>query len=103
MFEQDPNDRFTSDVLILIKPELFETFILAHEVRWRIRQESKNSLEVLSAQGILQVFDNVELDAALTQNVERSARLPSARVVVDQESFHCQRLHSVRYASTYPE
>lgn len=53
MFEQDSNDCFTSDILILIKPELFEAFILAHEVCRRIGQKIKKPFKVLSSQRIL--------------------------------------------------
>ena len=35
----------------------------------------------------------VELDAALTENIERSTRLPSAGVVIDHKSFHRFCLH----------
>jgi hypothetical protein len=52
---------------------------------------------------MFEIFDNVELDAALTENVERSPRLPSAGVVIRHQSFHCQRLRNVRYAFTYLE
>jgi hypothetical protein len=45
-------------------------------------------LERRAVEGVLQVFDDIELDVALAQDLQRSARLASARVVVQQGTRH---------------
>ena len=40
------------------------------------------------AQRVLDIFDNVELDVAVAQNLQRAIRFPSVGVVVDGYFFH---------------
>jgi hypothetical protein len=37
---------------------------------------------------MLKIFDGVELDAALAQNLMSAARLPSAGVVINDDALH---------------
>jgi len=57
--------------------------VLAHQIRGRVGEQIEEALEVGAVQRILEVLDDVELDAALAQDVQRAARLTSAGVVVD--------------------
>jgi hypothetical protein len=45
-------------------------------------------LEVGASQWALQIFDDVELDVALAQDLQRTARLTSTGVVVDDQFRH---------------
>ena len=40
------------------------------------------------AHRVLDIFDNVELDVAVAQNLQRTIRFPSVGVVVDGYFFH---------------
>jgi len=92
MLQQQVDHRFARDVLVGIKTEGVKIFILPHEISGRIREQGKQTLKCCPIQRCFQIFDNVELDAALTQNIERSTRLPSARIVIHRQSFHCRLL-----------
>ena len=48
------------------------------------------------AQRVLDIFDNVELDVAVAQNLQRAIRFPSVGVVVDGYFFHDVSVLSVK-------
>jgi hypothetical protein len=62
--------------------------VLAHQVGGRIGQQLEEATEVGARGRMLEVLDDVELDAALAQQIQRAARLTSARVVVDGDPRH---------------
>lgn len=88
MLEQDFDNCLTGCVVLFLQTELFEAFILADQIGWRIWQEIKKAFKVGLLQRIFQIFGNVDLDAALLQNFERCPGLPSTGVVVHFEFFH---------------
>jgi len=92
MLEQQVDHRLAGHIVIGIEAQRLKIFVLPHQIRRGIRKQIHDPLKACPVQRGFQILDHVELDAALTQNLERSARLPSARVVVNLESFHSHRL-----------
>jgi hypothetical protein len=66
--------------------------VLAHQIGGRVVEQVEEAAQVGSARRILQVIDDVELDAALAQEVQRAARLTSTLVVVDGDARHGARI-----------
>jgi len=88
VFQEDRDDGIIRRVVVLVEPEGLEVLILAHKIRWRIRKQGEEPFEVRLFERIVQVFDDVELDAALAQDLDCAARLASARVVIDRDAVH---------------
>ena len=88
MPEQELDHGLARGVVRSIEPELREVLVLAHQIRGRVGEQIEEALEVGAVQRILEVLDDVELDAALAQEIQRAARLASALVVVDGDSRH---------------
>jgi hypothetical protein len=88
MLEQQINHRLAGHIMARVETQGLKIFVLAHQVCGRIGEHIHDPFKACSIERCFQVFDNVELDAALAQNIERSTRLPSAGVVIDLESFH---------------
>ncbi len=83
MFEEEIDDRFERLVPIGVEAELFEIAVFADQFFGRVRQQFRDPCEGLPAEGLLQVFDDIELRAAFAQDFQRSARLAAARIVVE--------------------
>jgi len=88
MLEQEGDDLLLRRVLFGTQPEFRETLVLPHELGGRGLQDPENPLETGPVDRLFQIFDGVELDAALAQDLGRAARLASARVVIDDEVRH---------------
>ena len=86
--EDQLDHRFARLIVARIQTELVEVLVLPNQGRGLIREQVKKSLQIGALQGILHVFDDVELDAALAQDIDCTARLPSAGIVIDLNPFH---------------
>ena len=88
MLEQEVDDLLARRVVGRVQAELGEALVLPDQVAGRPGQEPQEPFERGPIERLLQVLDDVELDAALAQNVDCAARLPSTRVVVHEDPFH---------------
>ncbi len=90
VFERQVDDRVGGLVVLSVESQFPEVLVLTDELRWRIGELTHDLLERRPIEGFLQIFDDIELDVALAQNLQRAARLASARVVVQQATRHGQ-------------
>jgi hypothetical protein len=88
MLEQQLHHLVARRVVARLQPERLEVLVLANQLRGCVRQDVEEVFQVFPRQRVLQVFDDVELDVALAQEVQRAARLASAGVVVDEQFRH---------------
>ena len=88
MLRQDVDHLLARLAVALRELELLERLVLADEVRRRVREQITEALEGGALEGALQILDDVELDAALAQDVQRAARLASTGVVIDDHPAH---------------
>jgi len=89
--EQQLDDGVSGLVIRGIEAELGEALVLADEGRWRVGEQCEEAGERGPIERLLQVLDDVELDAALAQDVQRATRFPSAGVVIDEHGSHRAR------------
>lgn len=75
--------------------ELLEVLVLAHKVGGRALEQVEEALEVLTGEGLVEIANDVELDAALAEDLLRTARLASTRVVVHPNASHAARVASL--------
>jgi hypothetical protein len=68
--------------------------VLADQVGGRIGEQVEEALQIGPGQRGLEILDDVELDAALAQDVQRAARLASAGVVIDGDLRHGRSIAS---------
>ena len=73
MFEQQIHDRVRARVVRHVQTEVLEVFVFTHESRRRVRQQRNELLQRFSRQGLFQVFDDIELDVSLAQDLQRAA------------------------------
>ena len=59
-----------------------------NEVLGLARKKVEKSSEILFAGRGCQILDNVELDVAVTQDLQRAVRLASVGIVVDRDLVH---------------
>jgi hypothetical protein len=90
VLEEEFDDVLSGSVVARVEAQLFEVLVLANELRRRLLEQIQEALQVLSSQRVVDVFDDVELDAALAQNLDCAAGLASARVVKDLNSLHAK-------------
>jgi hypothetical protein len=88
VLQQHFDDLLAGDVVGGIEAELLEVLVLADQVGGRIGEQVEEAAEVGARGRVLEVIDDVELDAALAQEIQRAARLASALVVVNGDSRH---------------
>ena len=88
VLEKYGHDLIDGRVVVFVQLESLEVLVLPNEVGRRIGKQSKETLEVCLLERIVQVFDGVELDAALAQDLDCATRLASAGVVVDGDAVH---------------
>src|SRR5262249_51553757 len=98
MLEQEFDDGVARRVFVGVQPELGEALVLAHELGGLIGDGVEDALEVGSAQRVLQVLDDVELDAAVVEDLHDAGCLASAGVVVHEKFRH----KSERKRAGYP-
>ena len=92
MIKQQRDDLLDGSVVVGVQAELGEALVLAHQLRRSDAEQPQNALETGAVERLLQVFDGVELDASLAQDLDRAARLPSTGIVVDRE-HRCEAIH----------
>jgi hypothetical protein len=88
VLEQQVHDLLASGVVGRLQAELGEALVLPDQVAGGAGEEPQEPFEGGPVEGLLQVLDDVELDAALAQDVDCAARFPSAGVVVDEHALH---------------
>ena len=88
--QQQVHHRGAGDVVVGVQAEFLEFPVLAHQFRGFVGQPVEEPFQVRPAQRTFEIFDDVELDAALAQNVERPTRLASTGVVIDGQFGHGQ-------------
>jgi hypothetical protein len=71
-----------------IEPELFEILVLSDQFDRLNGKQACDLFERAPVGRLLDVFDDVELDASLAQDFQRGARLASGRVVVELPGRH---------------
>lgn len=91
VIEQEGDDLLARLIALLVEAELFEALVLAHQRGWFSTEQPEDASESGPIERLLEVLDDVARDAALAQDVQRAARLPSPRVVVDEHAFHGAR------------
>ena len=92
MFEQQVDHRIRPLVVGGLESEFLEVLVLSEQFARLIRKQERDPLQRAAVERLLDVFDDVELDVALAQDVQRAARLPSAGVVVDEHFLHLEDL-----------
>jgi len=88
MREQYDDDLRSGRVVVGAQSQLLKTLVFTDQLGRRIFDQRKNLLERLLFGRRLEIFDCVELDAALAQPLQRSARVSSAGVVINCGSVH---------------
>jgi hypothetical protein len=88
IFEKQVDDRVGGLVILSVESEPLEILVPSDQLSRPIGESTHDLLERRAVEGVLQVFDDIELDVALAQDLQRSARLASARVVVQQGTRH---------------
>ena len=91
VLEQHVDDGLTRGVVAGVQAQLGEPLVLADELRRLVGDGIEDALEVGSAQRVLQVFDDVELDVAVVEDLQDAACLTSAGVVVHEKFRHAAR------------
>ena len=81
----------TRGVVVGVQAQLREPLVLAHELGRLVGDGVEDPLEVGAAERVLQVFDDVELDAAVLEDLHDPAGLTSAGVVVHEKFRHAAR------------
>lgn len=71
MLQQEIDDSLTGHIVTGIEPQLLEVFVFPHQICRRGWQHIEHPLECRSVERSFEIFDHVELDAALTQELER--------------------------------
>ena len=92
MFEKQLDDGIARREVCRIQPELGEVLVTAHQLGGFVVDRVEDPLEVGAAQWLLQILDDVELDAPLGEDFDRTARLASTRVVVHQQLEQMRKL-----------
>jgi len=100
MLEQQRDHLLGGAVVFGIQTELGESLVLPHQLCRRDAEQAQDALECGAAERLLEVFDGVELDASLAEDLDRSARLASTRVVIDREHRRVTRFAEIRAVST---
>ncbi len=78
VLHQDVDYLLARSGVVLVQLEGFEVPVPADELRRRVGEQIEEALQVGSRERLLQILDDVELDAALAQDVQRAAGLASA-------------------------
>ena len=88
MLEQHGHHRLLRHIVVSVQAELFEVLVLSHEFRGLVRQQIDEPFEIGLRKGCFKVFDDIELDVSVAQDLQRAPRLASARVVIDNDVCH---------------
>lgn len=88
MLEQERDDLLRGGVVLGLELQFLETLILADQVGRRTFDYRKDFFQRRAIGRGLEILDQVELDLALAQTLQRAARVASAGIVVQNDSFH---------------
>ena len=88
MLQQERNDCLLVGVVSGIQAELLEAFVLADQVGDGAIEQVDCFLEPLAIRGVFEIFDDVELDIARAEKLERASRVTSSGIVKKGYSFH---------------
>ena len=87
MLEEERDHVLARLVVPLLEAELGEALVLPDEVRGRRLDDRQDALERVPVEGVLQVLDRFELDAAFSEDVDGAPRVSSTGVVVDGDAL----------------
>ena len=82
VLEEQRDDLLPGLVVAGVETELAEPLVLAHQRRRRVGDGIDDPLEVGARRVGFEVLDHLDVDAPLTEDLERAARLAAHRVVV---------------------
>ena len=88
IFQQERDYRLLVGVVSGIQAELLEAFVLADQVGDGAIEQVDYFLEPLAIRGVFEIFDDVELDIARAEKLERASRVTSSGIVKKGYSFH---------------
>jgi hypothetical protein len=91
MHQEQRCDRLGFDLLAVIagvQTEILESLVLADEIPGRVVEFLDDLVQHSAVERLFDIVDDVELDAALAQDLERATRLASAGVMVDPQTVH---------------
>src|SRR5262249_21799388 len=83
MPEEEIHHLRSRDVVLGSQPELAESLVVAHELGGRPAEKVQDALEGGPVGRMLEILDDLAVDAALAQDLERAARLPAHGMVVE--------------------
>jgi hypothetical protein len=86
--EQYLHHRLPRGVVAGVEAQLLEVLVLPDQLGGLDGEQVEEVLQILLAQRVVQELDDVELDAAFAQDVQRATRLASTGVVVDDHTVH---------------
>lgn len=92
MGEQQRDDLVAALVGRRVEAERVEALVAPDQLGRRVGEQVEEALVGATVERLLQVLDDVELDAALAQDVQRAARFASTGVVVDEQPVHRREL-----------
>ena len=73
VLEEQRDHRFGRLVGVCIQLQGLEVLVLSDELRRGAREQFEKALDIGSRKGVFEVVDDVELDVALAQDVQRAA------------------------------
>jgi len=73
MFEQEFDDALARLGVFHREAEALEVLVLADQLRGSVGKQIEEPFESRAVEGLFQIFDDVELDAALAQDFQRAA------------------------------
>jgi hypothetical protein len=88
MLQQQIDNSLTGNIIRCIKAQFLEIFVLAYQLFGFIGKQIEKSVQIVTAEWLLQIFNNVELDVLVTQDVQRASGLTSTLIVIDGQFFH---------------
>ncbi len=88
MLEQERDHRLRRRAVLGRELQFLEPPVPAHQLRgWRV-EDRDNPLERRAMQRSFEILDGVELDTLRAQQLQRTARISSARVVIQDDLVH---------------
>jgi hypothetical protein len=84
VLQQEVDDRLAGDVVGRLQAQLGKLFVRAHQGRWGIGQQVKKAFQIGAGRGLLEIFNDVELDVTVAQDSQRASGLASDGIVVDE-------------------
>lgn len=88
MLQQQGHHGIGALVVANIEPEFLKVPVYPHQFGRLVGQQFQEPLKVSPPQRVLEILDDVELDATRLENVERAPGFASTRVVIDDDLSH---------------